>query len=217
MFSRGKIEGGNSRNHSIDNDGKQKNSPKSLVVARSIVLQLSEDGVTQPSSPPQLPQCFSSPGTSSVSQLTVAEFGTLHYGCRGEIKAVLFNDGPETAPFMVSIDMEGNRGVRGGSAAGADKKGGKEQLPFEVCIAERLFAGGEGRLISFPLSVCMSLTLNFADWVARVVHTLLFNNQPSNKHSFLHCGSALESARGQRLLPSTGKCFSSTEKLTDIP
>lgn len=109
-----------------------------------------------------------------MSELTVAEFGTLHYGCRGEIKAVLFNDGPETAPFMVSIDMEGNRGVRAGSAAGTDKKGGKEQLPFEVCITERLLVRWKRGLsylspfLSFslplplppPSSLCLSSSLS---------------------------------------------------------
>ena len=69
---------------------------------------------------------------------TVAEFGTLHYGCRAEIKYVLFNDGPEAAPFMVSVDSDGVRGGRGqGGTGGGDEQGrskndAKEQLPFGV-------------------------------------------------------------------------------------
>lgn len=45
---------------------------------------------------------------------------------------MLFNDGPEAAPFMVTVEVEG--GQRGGMG-GADSKDGKERFPFEVGTA----------------------------------------------------------------------------------
>lgn len=51
---------------------------------------------------------------------------------------MLFNDGPEAAPFMVSVDSDGVRGGRGqGGTGGGDEQGKsesntKEQLPFGV-------------------------------------------------------------------------------------
>lgn len=41
---------------------------------------------------------------------------------------MLFNDGPEAAPFMVTVEMDG-----GHRMGGAEEQGGKEKLPFEVC------------------------------------------------------------------------------------
>lgn len=44
---------------------------------------------------------------------------------------MLFNDGPEAAPFMVTVELEG--GHRGSGGAGEHGSGGgKEKLPFEV-------------------------------------------------------------------------------------
>lgn len=43
---------------------------------------------------------------------------------------MIFNDGPEAAPFMASIEVEGNQGGQGGG--GVEEQGGKRQLPFEV-------------------------------------------------------------------------------------
>eukprot|EP00903_Cladosiphon_okamuranus_P009303 g8875.t1 len=70
--------------------------------------------------------------TASASELTSAEFGTLHYGCRGEITSVLFNDGPEASPFMVTVEVEGGQRGVGGGTGGAEAQDGKENLPFEV-------------------------------------------------------------------------------------
>lgn len=75
------------------------------------------------------------PVIASASELTSAEFGTLHYGCRGEITSVLFNDGPEAAPFMVTVEVEGGQRGGGGGVGGAEAQDGKEKLPFEVGAA----------------------------------------------------------------------------------
>lgn len=75
---------------------------------------------------------FSKPVTASASELTSVEFGTLHYGCRGEITSVLFNDGPEAAPFMVTVGVEGGQRGGSGGVGGAEAQDGKEKLPFEV-------------------------------------------------------------------------------------
>lgn len=56
----------------------------------------------------------------------------MHYGRVGEIKAVLFNDGPEIAPFMMSVHLEGsNPGIAegGGLTDDSEQKG---QHPFEA-------------------------------------------------------------------------------------
>lgn len=80
---------------------------------------------------------ISEPVTASASELTSAEFGTLHYGCRGEITSVLFNDGPEATPFMVTVEVEGGQRGGGGGAGGAEVQDGKEKLPFEVGTATK--------------------------------------------------------------------------------
>lgn len=41
---------------------------------------------------------------------------------------MLFNDGPEATPFMVTVEMDGGHRMGGG-----EEEGGKEKLPFEVC------------------------------------------------------------------------------------
>lgn len=42
---------------------------------------------------------------------------------------MLFNDGPEAAPFMVTVEMDSGHRV-----GRAEEQGGKEKLPFEVCV-----------------------------------------------------------------------------------
>lgn len=184
--------GGDRRNYSIDKDGKHQ-KPHSPARLRSIVChgQTTEerrDGTTTIFTSSTSRNIYFSQGTSSASELTLAKFGTLHYGCRGEIKAVIFNDGPETAPFMVSIDMEGNRGVRGGNTAGADKKGGKEQLPFEVCVyvSHRGCCRGERRNF-------LSLSLKFSVRLAKVSarSSLIINPRLFYGLSFLTFSSSL--------------------------
>lgn len=76
--------------------------------------------------------------TASASELTSTEFGTLHYGCRGEITSVLFNDGPEAAPFMATVEVEGGQRGGGGGMGGAEAHDSKEKLPFEVGSASAI-------------------------------------------------------------------------------
>lgn len=48
---------------------------------------------------------------------------------------MLFNDGPEAAPFMVTVEVEGGQRGGGGSMGGAEAQDGKDRLPFEVGAA----------------------------------------------------------------------------------
>lgn len=48
---------------------------------------------------------------------------------------MLFNDGPELAPFMASVEMEG--GKLGGGMGGSESSK-KMQLPFEVSSLQNL-------------------------------------------------------------------------------
>lgn len=48
---------------------------------------------------------------------------------------MLFNDGPEAAPFMVTVEVEGGQRGGGGGMGGAEAQDGKEKLPFEVGTA----------------------------------------------------------------------------------
>lgn len=63
-------------------------------------------------------------------ELADVEFGTLYYGCSGEMRCHLFNDGPEFAPFMVTLELERNRLA---SAETPGTSGGQdEDRAFEV-------------------------------------------------------------------------------------
>lgn len=85
---------------------------------------------------------------ASVCELSAAEFGTLYYGCKGEIKGVLFNDGPEQAPFMAAVEMDGAQaGGRGGGGGGGDGEKSEKnyQPPFEVGVDLWLFWSASSR------------------------------------------------------------------------
>lgn len=101
-----------------------------LRVPGDFIQHLSIPAFLSRAAPPLSSRCdpLSESVSTSASELTSAEFGTLHYGCQGEIASVLFNDGPEAAPFMVTVEMDG-----GHRMGGAEEQGGKEKLPFEVC------------------------------------------------------------------------------------
>ena len=106
-----------------------------------------------PSNAPQLASKYlleSLTASMSTSELTTAEFGTLYYGCRREIKYVLFNDGPEAAPFMASVEVDVTPDEHDADEDGRrvnEGRIGNDRLPVEVsiCISvcwQRFYAVG---------------------------------------------------------------------------
>lgn len=73
----------------------------------------------------------------SATELSKVDFGTLYYGCPGEIKSILFNDGPEAAPFSASVELQGAPGANGwdgGKTGVKEKRRGKNKQPVEVSV-----------------------------------------------------------------------------------
>lgn len=86
----------------------------------------------------------------SATELSKVDFGTLYYGCQGEVKSILFNDGPEAASFCASVELHGaapgGHGWGGGKTGVEDERRGKDKQPVEVsvwCMTRMLQLGSD--------------------------------------------------------------------------
>lgn len=84
----------------------------------------------------------------SATELSKVDFGTLYYGCQGEIKSILFNNGPEAAFFSTSVELHGaapgGHGWDGGKTYVKEERRGKDKQPVEVsmwCMTRMLWLG----------------------------------------------------------------------------